>query len=761
MSEVDDDAEVKGMTAKQEAALLERALRGFDATNVVYQPDRAEMLQDRRFAFIPGATWESQDGGWNDQFANSIRVEMNKAHKGYQKVWDDYTSNRMTVDFRAVVGTGADEDTAELLDGLFRADMYRSKGQQALDNAARDGISGGFGAWRLAAEYEDEFDPDDDTQRIGIRQIEDADQCVFFDLNARMLDKSDAKRCWVVNNHARDTFASEWPGARDNGPDSWPENLYKPFYDWYAPAIVRTCDYYEAEITETARETWVHKVSGEVRKYWSSELEADDAKELRAQGWKRTKTAMHKRKRVHKYILSGCEVLKDCGYIAGDCIPIVPVYYKLAWIDNKERVQGYFTQRKDRERTNNAQWSQLVLTSSLSPVGRPLFTPEQVAGHETAWETANLDHAAYGLVNPIVQPDGSTQAAGPVGMLEAPQVAPAVGALLGLLQQDNAEDVQDGSEKVRANVSAEAMDISAARVDAKSNAFLDMMRQAVQRMGEIYLSMASDIYIEDGRTVETLGAEGEAGEAVLMEPFTDESGEYRVRHDLRSGRFKVICGVEPQTATKRDKALRNMMNLATVAGSIGDTELAQASILTAIDNSDGAGMDDLRAWARKRGLQAGIFKPNDAEMKAMEAQQEQAQPSPEQQMAMAKAQELQANAAYKAAQATTEQARAGLVQGQTMLAVAQAEATLKGDATPNEPNSLDQISKVADIAETEARTNLMRADARKKGADTVSTVAALGPAHQSMRGPQPGDIEDGHMFRGGDPSDAANWQALQ
>ena len=93
---------------------------------------------------------------------------------------------------------------------------------------------------------------------------------------------------------------------------------------------------------------------------------------------------------------------------------------------------------------------------------------------------------------------------------------------------------------------------------------------------------------------------------------------------------------------------------------------------------------------------------------------------------MALAAEKQASAALKAAQAQVEQARVGEVQSKTMLNVAQAEAAAKGDITPN-ADPIDQVAKVASIAETEARTALLRADAGKK------RVEALGPMHGMMR----------------------------
>src|ERR1700756_5015138 len=98
------------------------AVQRFDDIISAVQEERAEALQDRRFAFIAGAQWE---GLWGEQFANVPMVEVNKTALGVEKIISDYRANRFTVNFRGV-GSGTSEDTAETLDGLYRADLYNS-----------------------------------------------------------------------------------------------------------------------------------------------------------------------------------------------------------------------------------------------------------------------------------------------------------------------------------------------------------------------------------------------------------------------------------------------------------------------------------------------------------------------------------------------------------------------------------------------------------------------------------------------------------
>jgi hypothetical protein len=64
---------------------------------------------------------------------------------------------------------------------------------EAYDNAFEEAVGGGIGAWRLRTVYEDDEDEDNDRQRIMFEPIFDADSSVFFDLNSKRQDKSDAQ----------------------------------------------------------------------------------------------------------------------------------------------------------------------------------------------------------------------------------------------------------------------------------------------------------------------------------------------------------------------------------------------------------------------------------------------------------------------------------------------------------------------------------------------------------------------------------------
>jgi hypothetical protein len=662
---------------------ISTSLQQFAAIIDAVQEERAIALQDRRFAFIAGAQWE---GSWGEQFANVPMVEINKTAAGLDKIVNDYRANRLTVNFRPT-DDKASEETADMLDGLFRADAYWSKAQQALDNAFEEGAAGGYGAWRLTNEYEDEYDPDDDRQRIKTYAIMDADQSVFWDPNAKLYDKSDAMYCFVVSAMAREAFEEKYPGKAS----SWPDSITKYHYDWYTPDIVRIAEKYEVEITTQKRRVFTNPITDEEQRFWDDELE-DDGADLKAQGWVEQQSKQVKRRRVCKYLMSGSEELEPKRYVAGTEIPIVPYYGQRRFIDNMERAQGHVRKAKDPARVYNSQISKLVETASLSPREVPIFDPEQVAGLEDHWAEQNVSRHAYALARALRNEDGSIAALGELGKITPPQLQPVLAALIQITANDIQEltNAVDGADQAQSNLSAEAMDIAATRTDAKSAIYMDNMKQSVQRWGEIYLSMAREVYVEEGRKVETLGESGEDGEAILMEPHTDDMGKYSIRNDLASGKYKVISDVTEATATRRDKTVKNCLNGAQVAAPF-DPELASALINTAFMNMDGEGMNDLQDWMRQKAIRSGLAKPTDEEAQQLQQEAANQQPDP---------------------------------QAQALQAVAQKETALAGKA-------------IEDTKQSAAKTVLTLAQASKTAAETGRTVEETQQIGKEAMEPRP------------------------
>jgi hypothetical protein len=704
--------------------VFKRAQERFDLIVPPQLEMRSLALAARRFVSIPGAMWE---GDFGDTFDNSIKLEINLTRDGIEKIYRDYNDNRIIPDFRPAGGKG-DEDSALTLDGLHRADSYFFKAQQARDNAFIEGTSGGFGAYRLTNEWADPYDKDSDAQRInpGLA-IVDADQRVFFG-PSDLFDKSDAKYAFVITAHDRNVFEKERPDAI---PD-WDVPRTNPIYDWFSPDTVKVAEYYEVEDHDEWLLILTNKLSGKEERYWESEIDPAEVADLKKMGWTVSKRNL-KRKRVHKYIISGEEVLDDKGIIAGDRIPVVPYYGKRSFVDGVERFEGYVQGKMDVQRLYNMVLSKLAETSAQSPREIPIFAAQQMPSHlADLWERQIVDRHAYALVEPLTDPaTGQIMSAGPIGKVEAPQIDQATAALVQIARNDLVADQQDGSEEAKANTSEDALAFAATRIDAKSGIYLDNWRQSVHCEGEIYLSMSADIYYEPGRDVETMTEDGNDGTATLVQQYTDPKGVTGYKNDFTRGHYKVVVTVSEATATRRDKAVKASLGIAQVAVEAGDTELAQVGVLTAVMNHDGEGTEDFQSYARKRLVMMGVVEPSDEEKAKLEqAQQEQQQrPDPQATYLAAKTKEAVAAAIQKTADAGLKAAQATAVGGP--------------DAAPTPPDGLEQAHKLAQISKTAAETQKLRTDAahaperlaiERTNADTNRMKARFGGLRSLLTG---------------------------
>jgi len=673
----DDERDTTGKDSDRLEEVHKRALRRFD----LFLPEmewREHALLCRRFISIPGAMW---DGPWGEQFANSIRVEIDKVSKGVDKLIQDYRANRIVPDFRPA-GTSGDEETADTLDGMHRADAYHFKSMQAWDHAVEEAASGGFGAWRLANDYADPLDGDNDEQRINPGSIiVDADQRVYFDPEAKAYDKADARFAFVLTFKTKDALEEEFDDAAQT---TWPEGFERPGYEWFTPDGAVIAEYYEVETKREERLVFTHRLTGEEQRWWASEVSAEDRRQMEMDGWTYTRRKRDRR-RIRKYVMSGAEVLDDCGPIAGSRIPVVPVYFKRAVVEGVERVRGFVSKLMDAQRIYNAKVSKLAETDALSPREKPIFAPSQMPGNlATMWADQDINRHPYALAEPLIdEATGQIVSAGPTGQVQAPNVAPITAALLQIASADLAGETDDGADEVIANTSAEAMDIAATRIDAKSGIFLDNVRQSVQCGGEIYLGMVPEVYVEPGRKIETMSEDGADGTATLQEPVIDKrTGEYKLRNDFGNGRYKVIVDVTEATATRRDKTVKQMLNLASVSISAQDLDGAKAAIITAGLNMDGEGMDDFAKWNRQRAVQMGLVEPNEEEKAAME--QAAQQPDPTAELAAAQSEALKASAVKDVAQAQESESKIALNEARAL----QAAAKAKSDA--EQPNLMQR-----------------------------------------------------------------------
>lgn len=625
--------------SKKARDLHEQALIEFDRVQSDSYEERQQALQDRRFYSIAGAQWE---GDLEAQFENKPKFEINKVHLSVIKIFNEYRNNRVTVDFITKDGSEKD-DLADTCDGLFRADEQDSGAQEAYDNAFEEAVGGGFGAIRLVTEYEDEEDDEDERQRIRIEPIYDADASVFFDTDAKRQDKRDARFCFVMYSMTPEAYEDEWD---EKAPSSLPKQISEVEYDWFTPDVVYVAEYYRVEFEKETVHVY-QTLTGQEERYTDQDFEDDEdlERKLYAYGAEKVREKKVKRRKVHKYIISGNKILEDGGYIAGKCIPIVPVFGKRWFVDNVERFMGHVRLVKDAQRIKNMLTSKLAEISAVSSLGKPLLTPEQIAGNEMMWSEDNIKNYPYLLINPVTDAAGNPSPMGPVSFTQAAQIPPALGALLQAADVDITQLLGGAEEtdKMLSHVSGKAHEMLQKRIDGQAYIYMSNFAKAIKRIGEVWLEMAKDVYVEKERKMRSVDSMGEVSSVLLSSPGLSSDGD-TVKNDLTKATFDVTVDVGPSSASQREATVQTIMGM---LATVQDPQTRQVLESMAMLNMEGDGITETRKYFRKQLVGMGVLEPTEEEAKALQNQEPSAQDKALEAMAqesLAKAQEAQAEA---------------------------------------------------------------------------------------------------------------------
>jgi hypothetical protein len=615
--------------------IFSEARKLFDSIYNVANDERVQCMEDRRFYAISGAQWE---GDLAEQFANKPMPEVNKVFLAIIRIISEYRANRIAVKFSAKDGV-EDPKLAELCAGLLRADEKDSNAEEAFDNAFEEAVSGGMGAFRLRAVYEDDEDPDNDKQRIRFEPIYDADVSVYFDLNAKRQDKADARHCFVITSMSLEAFLDLYP---DQDPNSWEHEPNQ--FDWFAEGDVYVAEYYRVQ--DKVREELVtfDGPSGDEKVYKRTDLTPEVLNELMSTGYVEGSSRKVLTKKVRKYIMSGGGVLEDCGYIAGKRIPIIPNYGYRVVIDGIERCTGHVRRAKDPQRIKNMMLSKLEELCAQPSVSKPILFPEQVSRHDEMWSRDNMDNYPYMLIDIVKNQDGSVLASGPIGYTKAPELPAALVAL----SQSSDQDLRDtlgnpeAAERLLSNVAEKTVARVQDKIDVQTAIYVSNFAKTMRAAGEVWLSMAQDLYVEKERKMKTVSAEGALSSVTLMSPTVDPSTKgMSTTGDLSKAKFDVSVDVGPSTSSKRS-SIRQV--LTDMLAQTQDPETAQILQSMVLMNLETDGTLDVSDYFRKKLVKMGVVKPTEEEAKELQAAAQGAQPTANDQALLGMAEESNAKA---------------------------------------------------------------------------------------------------------------------
>lgn len=593
---------------------------------------------------------------WDDNLLSSsnlqYRGQFDILRKAGRQILSHLEANPIQIDFEPK-DQGRD-DAADLVDGVYRTDDMRNTSIEAYQVGKQEAVVCGTGAWLLYTDYETSRGGDLN-QVIKRKPLHEANNKVFWDANAKLLDKSDAMRCTILHTYTPDAYrelVAELTGVDVDEVDvtsfKTPEQSY--VFPWYSQndAIYVGERFTRQKVKDklffmlspfneekVLRESDVTEIMDELIEYGF-----DIVAEKEIERWQ-----------VTRCLLSGAEIL-DETIIAGEHIPVVPMYGERGFVEDEEYYEGITRLAKDPQRLRNFQMSYLADIVSRSPRPKPIFYPEQVQGFESMYEENGSDNNYPYLLQNRYAPDGSELPLGVVAQTPEQTMPQALIASIDLARQAVEDVANPGLPQDIADpdLSGKAIYAMQNRLDNQSMIYQTNWKHAKRRDAEVYASMAADI-MDTPREVTITLPDGRRKKMQTMTMVVDEqTGNPVVLNDIRSMEFEVFADVGPSYSSQKEQEREEIKELlGQVPVGTPEYQMLLSTYLTMIDGID---TKPLRDYANKQ-LVLGGFKEPETEEEMMMLQQAQA--------AAAQQQDPIAQAAQAEAQARLMEGQAALM----------------------------------------------------------------------------------------------------
>jgi len=607
------------------------------------QEQREEANEDMIFIHRPGGMWE---GFFDDTLPTSterIKMQFDLTSAPRDKFIGNWNQNRVNVEFKPDDSATSDDD-ADLINGIYRTDYRQFSGKLSTDNAVDELSDCGIGALELFPLFEDEEDPENDNQRIGFGPIPNSYNSIYWDSNAKRIDKMDAMRCTKLTRFTKQAFENKYPGEK-------PISAYNPT-DWQYKRR------YMANIDEIFIATRYSIIRKKANVYIYNNLELDEVEIYSEKEHKLIEDELKKdefrkfvkkrriiKQTVERSVFSGDKFLEDPERIAGKWIPIISFYGYRGFVDDVEWYHGFVRPLKDANRAFNMQISQIMENAAAGNHNKPIFDPEQVEGPVGAsW--ADMVNKPFAVAHALRDGDGNVIQAGPLGYTQTSTLDQNTAALLEIIP-NFIQNTTGGApqETLDPKASGKAINALLKQENLKTQPVMDNIVNAIEWMGTVYAAMAAEIY-DSQRMVRVTGQDGTEGTKILFEQIVDEqTGKLIEANTIRGKKFKVYSDVGPAYESQREASVEEgKAMLEAFVKTPGAEKYVPALISTIIENTAGTNLGPLKKIARNDMITQGLIDPETEEEKQMLAQAQQPQEDPQAKLMEAAANQQNAEA---------------------------------------------------------------------------------------------------------------------
>lgn len=530
---------------------FQRAKERFQDATEAFRENRVRMEEDAKFSN------PADPQQWDDN-AKRIRssgpegarpcLTLDRTNQQIVQVVNDARQNKPGLQ-ALPSSSGARQEVAKAIEGLFRHIEYQSRAQIAFDTALENAARMGLGWIRVHPEV---VNPELNHQEIRIKRVHDP-LSVIADPDWTEPDGSDMMYQFVETQMSKVAFREKYPKAEEA---TW-KGTQGPT-GWFGDKSLRIAEYFEVVESSENRLGIVlpdgqrHSVTED--EYWSK------SKELGYQPMVQSQFTAKKRG-VKWRTMNGCEILEETDF-PSRWLPLIPVIGHESWVGGKRYLCGMVRRMMEAQRAYNYERSAWVEAVALQPKA-PFVAPwEGIANHYDKWQNANKTNYAV-LPFDHISEDGTPL---PMPQRMAPPQMPAAFAQGAQFANDDLR-ASVGMNKASLGEQGSAVSGRAKLADKHEGDianfhYTDNLSRSIEHLGRVVLDMLPRLY-DQPRETRILGVDGST-KAVIIDPQGDTYSEREdgaVSINLGTGVYDVRVKAGPSYTTLRQEASENLSQM--------------------------------------------------------------------------------------------------------------------------------------------------------------------------------------------------------
>ena len=573
-----------------------------NAVSGIYELNE-KVEKDIRFAFVAGSQWE---GAYAEEFKHKPKPENNKIVRAVNRILGQYERLELNARIMSNSDDATDED-AELLQSRWRNDFTHSDGTEAQYNAAKEAFTGGFGAFKLTAKFEDEESPDPQRQYLCVEPIYSAASSVVFNAGAVRKDKADATECWQLLRVNRKDIEKEYDKDITPFPNATADNIF----DWNCSD---SKDIYIAHHWKVESKTYTvfnfndgeYIVERRGRKYFDMDNQEVDKEDFDAIMRNiEPKTYTRKVKEVWYSLIDGSQYLIKPQKTPFKRIPVIPQYGYHTVVNGNEYYSGEVAFQRDPQMFGNMFFGSLMEVMAERQIPINEYLPEQVEG-KIGQNIANekKTNAAYRVTMPVEDNTGNIAHMGPVSTVQPPQLGSAMVAAGQYLAISQDEQGGTGQSTLPSNASAEAVKEVNQRADDTYQPLFQNAIQSIKALCQCWIPAAQTLYFNTSRKLRVMAEDGSFSQVETMGYDVDDNGVYGPNKNTARGKYDVQVKMGESFKGKKEAERAAALEVLQFADT--GTPIGQMALNTAIMATTGEGTKMMRKFARFQEIRMAI-----------------------------------------------------------------------------------------------------------------------------------------------------------